>query len=74
MTAYSITDLGTLQGDAPSPSAINTAGVITGGLMNRAFRYKSAPASAERQRRNGERHQLIEPGTDRRVDRPNREL
>src|SRR3954453_24076501 len=41
MTAYSITDLGTLQGDAPSPCAINTAGVITGGLMNRAFRYES---------------------------------
>jgi uncharacterized membrane protein len=46
MTAYSITDLGTLQGDAPSPSAINAAGVITGGLMNRAFRYKSGTLAA----------------------------
>ena len=46
MTAYSITDLGTLQGDAPSPSAINTAGVITGGLTNRAFRYKSGTLAA----------------------------
>ena len=46
MTVYSITDLGTLQGDAPSPVAINTSGIIAGGLMDRAFRYESGTLAA----------------------------
>jgi hypothetical protein len=42
MTTYSITDLGTLQGDYPLPYAINNAGVVAGRLLNNLpCRYKN---------------------------------